>query len=115
MTNRRILSFKYAFEGIWVAFKEEPNIKIHFLLGALVIILGFFLKISKTDWIPLIILMGLVISLELTNASIEAVVDSFTNKQHPRAKLAKDISAGAVLIISIVAATCGILIFLPYF
>jgi len=113
--RRRVLSFKYAFEGIIAAFKEEPNLKIHFLIGLIVIFLGFLLQVSKIDWALLIILMGLVISLELTNASIEAVVDSFTDKQHPRAKLSKDISAGAVLIISIVAATCGILIFLPYF
>ena len=115
MPSRRILSFKYALEGIWEAFKEEPNLKVHFLFGLIVIILGFLLQISRTDWIATIILIGLVISLELTNTAIEAVVDSLTDKQHPGAKLAKDISAGAVLIVSIAALIVGLIIFLPYF
>lgn len=97
------------------ALKEEPNLKFHFLAGALVIILGIILNISKIDWMIIIFLIGFVISVELTNTAIEAVVDAFTEKEHPGAKLAKDISAGAVLIASITSAVIGILIYLPYF
>jgi undecaprenol kinase len=109
-----ILSFKYAYEGLIEAFKEEPNLKFHFLAGILVLLAGYFLKISKTDWVLLIILTGLVIAVELTNTAIEKVVDGFTDKMHPVAKVAKDISAGAVLIASITAAAGGTLIFWPY-
>lgn len=109
-----VLSFKYAFEGILAALKEEPNLKFHFLAALLVIILGVFLNISTTDWIIAIILIGLVISVELTNTAIEAVVDEFTNDDHPGAKLAKDISAGAVLVATLTAVIGGIIIFLPY-
>lgn len=116
MTNphSRILSFKYASIGIFQALKEEPNLKFHLLAGLLVILLGFFLQISSLDWIILVILIGLVISVELTNTAIEAVVDSFTLEQHPGAKLAKDISAGAVLVVAITSAAAGLLIFMPY-
>lgn len=114
MTNGRILSFKYAFSGIYAALKEEPNLKFHFLAGLLVNAFGFILQISKTDWIMIIFLIGFVITLELTNTAIEAVVDAFTEKEHPGAKLAKDISAGAVLIAAVTSAILGILIFLPY-
>lgn len=109
----RILSFKYAFSGIYQALKEEPNLKFHFAAALLVIILGWILGITETQWIIVIILIGLVIAVELTNTALEAVVDSFTIKEHPGAKLAKDISAGAVLVVAITAAIVGVIIFLP--
>lgn len=112
--NRHILSFKYAFEGIWSALKEEPNLKTHLILALSVLIFAFILQVTLTHLIIIIILIGLVIALELTNTAIEAVVDSFTLEEHPGAKLAKDISAGAVLVISVTAAIAGLVIFLPY-
>lgn len=115
LTNhRRILSFKYAFSGILAALKEEPNLKFHFLAGILVILASIILNISREDWMKIIFLIGFVISVELTNTAIEAVVDAFTDKEHPGAKLAKDISAGAVLIAAITSAILGLVIFLPY-
>lgn len=111
---RRILSFKYAFSGIKEAIKEEPNLKFHFFVTFLVIAFGIFFQISKLDWIISIILVGLVISVELTNTAIEAVVDSFVDEIHPKAKLSKDISAGAVLVVSITSAIVGLIIFMPY-
>lgn len=110
----RILSFKYAFEGIATALKEEPNLKFHFLTGAGVIITGILLDISQRDWLFVIILIGLVVCVELTNTAIETVVDSLVETQHPGAKQAKDISAGAVLVVAITATIAGIIIFLPY-
>lgn len=112
--NRRILSFKYAFSGILAALKEEPNLKFHLLAGVLVIPASIILNVSREDWMKIIFLIGFVISVELTNTAIEAVVDAFTDKEHPGAKLAKDISAGAVLVAAITSAVLGILIFLPY-
>lgn len=109
-----ILSFKYAFEGIVTALREEPNLKFHFLAGIIVIVLSFILQISKVDWLIIIFLIGFVIAVELTNTAIEAVVDAFTDKEHPGAKLAKDISAGAVLIAAITSTVLGIMIFAPY-
>ncbi|TSC88305.1 MAG: diacylglycerol kinase [Microgenomates group bacterium Gr01-1014_7] len=109
-----ILSFKYAFAGLVDALKEEPNLKFHFLAGLLVILLSFILRFTRQDWITIIILIGLVISVELTNTAIEAVVDQFVEKNHPGAKLAKDISAGAVLVAAATAAIAGVLVFLPY-
>lgn len=109
-----ILSFKYALEGIAAALRQEPNLKFHFLAGLLVIILCFILKISKQDFVTIIILIGFVIAVELTNTAIETVVNGFTENLHPSAKLAKDISAGAVLVAVATAIIAGIMIFLPY-
>ena len=112
--KHRILSFKYAFSGIKSSLLEEPNLKFHFFVALLIILAGWFFQINKLEWLAIITIIGLVLTAELTNTSIEAVIDSFTNQEHPGAKLAKDISAGAVLIVSITAVTIGIIIFLPY-
>lgn len=109
-----ILSFKYAFEGFAAALKEEPNLKFHILAGFTVILISLILKISRQDFFVIILLIGFVIAIELTNTAIEAVVDQLIKEQHPGAKLAKDISAGAVLVAAATAAILGILIFLPY-
>ncbi len=114
MKKFSILSFKYAFEGLVAALKEEPNLKFQFLAVLIVIFLSLFLKISKSDWVTVIILIGFVVTVELTNTAIEAVVDSFTDIHHPGAKLAKDISAASVLVSALTAAIAGIIIFLPY-
>lgn len=115
MAKNRIISFKYALEGIWVALKDEPNLLIHLVITLLVILLGFYFNISLFEWLILVLTFGLVISLELTNTAIEEAVDSFTESEHPSAKKAKDVAAGAVLIASITAVIIGLLIFLPYF
>ncbi len=112
--KRRILSFKYAFEGITAALKKEPNLKIHFSVALLVLLIASILRITSTDFVLIVMLISLVISIELTNTAIESVIDSFTDKEHPIAKYAKDISAGAVLVVAFSAAVCGILIFSKY-
>ena len=78
-----------------------------------VIIMGIILKISTTEWCICIILFGLVISLELLNTAIETVVDIAMPEINEKAKKAKDISAGAVLIVAIGAAIIGLMIFIP--
>lgn len=114
MTKSRILSFKYAFEGLFTAFKDEPNLKIHFLIGLIVLVMGAYLQISQLDWVILIITIGLVIGLELTNTAIEEMVNVFMPAEHPSAKKAKDVAAAAVLIGAIVSLVIGAIVFLPY-
>ncbi len=109
-----IFSFKYAFEGIVSALKEEPKLIFHLLAGLVVIIVSFILNISKMDWMIIIFLIGFVIAVELTNTAIEAVVDHVIQTSHSGAKLAKDISAGAVLVAAITSVIIGIIIFAPY-
>ena len=108
-----INSFKYAFEGIITGLKEEKNMKIHILIMILVIIMGIILKISKIEWIICIILFGFVISLELINTAIENTVDLITKEINPKAKIIKDVAAGAVLISAISSIIIGLIIFMP--
>ena len=107
-----ITSFKYAFQGVFSAIKTERNLKIHISI-ILVIIAGIFLKISKMEWIICIILFGLVIGGEMLNSAIETVVDIAMPEINPKAKFAKDVAAGAVLIFAISSAIIGLIIFIP--
>ena len=114
MKAKKLLnSFKYAFTGIESAFKSERNMKIHVFMMLLVILFGFLLHISLTEWIICIILFSLVIGAELFNTAIESVVDMISLEKSHQAKLAKDISAGAVLVFAVASAIVGLLIFVP--
>lgn len=87
--------------------------KIHVAVTLLVIIAGFVLGLSITEWCICLGMFGLVMALELVNTAVEAVVDLVTAERHPLAKIAKDTAAGAVLIAAIMAAVIGLLIFVP--
>ncbi len=108
-----INSFRYAFEGFLSSFRTERNMKIHVIAMIVVIILGFLLKLNKIEWCLCIIAIALVISAELFNTAIETVVDMISPEQNPKAKLAKDIAAAAVLAMAIGAAILGVIIFAP--
>lgn len=106
-------SFGYAFEGIFAGIRGERNMKIHCFAAMCVIVAGVLFHISVTEWCICLVLFGLILSLELVNTAIEAVVDLVTEDKKPLAKLAKDTAAGAVLIAAVMAAMAGLLIFVP--
>lgn len=83
-------------------------------MAVFVLVAGFYFNITHTEWLVLILTIGLVITMELTNTAIEEIVDSFVDGIHPSAKKAKDVAAGAVLLATIMAVAVGIIIFLPY-
>lgn len=103
-------SFGYAFEGI----RKERNMKIHCLAVIAVTVAGTFLHIKPVEWCICLLLFGLILSLELVNTALEAVVDLVTKEKKPLAKIAKDTAAGAVLVSAIAAAIIGCIIFVPY-
>lgn len=107
-------SFKYAFEGFYAGIKTETNWKIGILQAIVVILAGVYFQISNLEWILVTILIGLILSAELGNSAVEAIVDSFMPDEHPKAKLAKDFAAGSVVIIIVASAIVGLIIFLPY-
>lgn len=106
-------SFKYAFEGILQAYVGEQNLKIHTVIAVLVIIFGFILKISYTEWLVCLILIGLVLMAEFFNTSIEYLVDLTSPEIHPLAKATKDTASAGVLMMAIISAIIGLIIFIP--
>lgn len=108
-------SFKYAFEGIRSSFKSERNMKIHVTVLSFVLLFGILLKISLLEWIACIFCFALVIGGELFNTALETTVNLITEEKNEKAKKAKDIAAGAVLVFALASSIIGILIFLPKF
>ncbi|MFC5542107.1 diacylglycerol kinase family protein [Ureibacillus suwonensis] len=105
-------SFRFAFEGIYLATKER-NMRIHLTCALIAIIAGLLSKLSVTEWLVLIITIALVIGMEMVNTAIENVVDLVSPEYHPLAKAAKDVAAGAVLVFAIASICIGMIIFLP--
>lgn len=106
-------SFSFAFEGIKTEFKKGRNFRIQIFMGLLAMVLGIILEIPSYEWFDLIIVIASVLILELINTAVESIVDMVSPEIHPKAKIAKDVSAGAVLVASIAAAFVGALLFIP--
>ena len=106
-------SFIHAYEGINYTVTKERNMHIHVSIASLVVVSGAIFRISYIEWLICLALIALVMSLELINTAVEAVVDMITTKEDHMAKVAKDAAAGAVLISSIISAIIGLVIFLP--
>lgn len=108
-------NFRAALRGIKVSFLEEWSLRLQIVAAILVLILGWFLSVPKTDLIILIFTITLVITLELTNSVVERILDIIKAEHDPKIKDAKDIMAGAVTFSAFAALGVGIIIFLPYF
>ena len=106
-------SFKSAFEGIHSTYKKEQNIKIHTIIAILVIVAGLVFKIDYIEWLVCLVLIGFVLMAEFFNTAIEYVVDLASPNIHPLAKAAKDTASAGVLMMAIIAAVVGCVIFIP--
>jgi len=106
-------TFKHAIDGCRYAFLTQKNFKVHFGLSTLVIGLAIWLAIPVEQFILIILAIFLGLTFEMGNTVFEKVVDLITEKYHPTAKIAKDVSAGMMLLISLGLAILGILILLP--
>lgn len=108
-----ISAFKCAFAGIGQTIVKERNIKIHLCVALLAIILGFVFSISSAEWLAVVICIGVVLSLEVLNSAVEAVVDICSPGYNELARIAKDCAAGAVLVCAIASVVVAAIIFLP--
>lgn len=107
-------SVENALKGIKLSIESERNIKMQLTIMVLLIILGFLLKFSSFDWLIIILTSVAVLSVEMMNTAIEYTIDIVCQGEfNPLAKKAKDIAAGAVLVISIGSAFIGAIIIIP--
>ena len=104
-------SFHYAFAGILYAVRTQPNMRVHLLIAALVLVATLLLRLERIYIVAIVITIVIVLAMELMNTAIEAVVDLLTVAHHPLAKTAKDAAAGAVLVATIGAVIVGYLVF----
>jgi diacylglycerol kinase (ATP) len=112
--KRLVKSFHYALQGIHYAFRSQQNVRIHFLVGIIVIAAALFFRVNPFEMGILAIVILLVIAVEMVNTAIEKMVDLIIQEHHDDAKIAKDVASGMVLITAIGAVIVGILIFTPY-
>lgn len=114
MDQRKLTdSFKYAWEGILYCLRTQKNMRIHLAVAIIVLVCSFIFRISRLEFILVILSVSMVFTCEVINTAIEKAVDTATQEYHPTAKIAKDVAAGAVLISALNAAAVGLMIFGP--
>ena len=109
-----VKSFKYAIEGINYSLNHDQNLVIHFIVALFVILASIFFKVNAFEMGILGIMILLVITTEMINSTMEKIVDLITKEHRVEAKIAKDVSAGMVLITAIGSVIVGFLIFMPH-
>lgn len=112
--NKNFISaLKNSFNGIKYVFTTQRNLKIQVVISIIVILASLFFKISFIEWAVVILIICMVFFAELVNTVVETIVDMITIEYNESAKIAKDISSGAVTLVSITSVIIGLLIFLP--
>jgi len=112
--KNRLKSFVYAFKGIKQVVVSQHNMWIHIVFALLAIALGFMFEINATEWIAIVLSIGLVLTAEIFNTAIESLVDLISPNFNEKAGKIKDIAAAAVLITAITAVIIGMIIFSPH-
>ncbi len=109
-----IRSLKFALEGLAQAWKSQSNFRIQLVISVVVILAGVMFHLSATEWCVIVLVIGQVLAAELFNTVAEELVNWIEPSFHERARIIKDIAAGATLITAIVAGVTGLLIFAPH-
>lgn len=107
------ISFKNAFSGIFWAVKHHPNFRVHLSLSFLALFASVYYRISFIEFLIIIFAIVLGLSAEMINTAIEAMTDLITKEWHEDARIAKDVSAGMMLITAFGTILVAVVIFLP--
>ena len=105
--------FAYAISGFSYAFRSQVNMRFHIFAAVVVIALSVWLKINVMEWCVILLCIGSVLAAELINTSLEVSIDIISPNFNEKAGQAKDLAAAAVLVVCIVSAIIGIIVFLP--
>jgi diacylglycerol kinase len=111
--QKRIKSTNHGLRGIGILLKHGHNIWLFLVFSLVPIYLGITLRISVMEWIVLLLIFIIVMSLEAVNTAIEIDIDLTSPEYHPFARDTKDVAAGAVLIAVFFGGIIGMIIFLP--
>ena len=106
-------SANLAIDGIIYSVKTQRHMRYHLYAALAVLVLSLLLNISRLEFILLCMAIVIVLATETINTAIETTVDMISEEFHPKAKLAKDIAAGVVLIASVGALMLAYLILYP--
>jgi diacylglycerol kinase (ATP) len=110
--KRFVDSFNAAIEGFVYAVRTERNMRVHFLVAVLLVLLAIYLNFTKTELMVLCGTITFVLVCEMLNTVVELLVDMVVESEyHPMAKIIKDVAAGCVLVASLNAMTVGYILF----
>lgn len=112
--GRLLRSFSYAIQGILYSIASGHNMKIHLLAAIMAVGMGFIADLTRLEWALLCLTIFMVLAAETINTAIESAIDLFSTKQHPLAKIAKDLAAGGVLLTAINAVVIALILFGPH-
>ena len=113
MIKRHHLSFKNAFNGIKWALRTQPNYKVHLFFSLLALLMSWFFNISQIEFIIIFLLIIIGFVIETINTGIEATTDAITKQTRDEIRIAKDVSAAAMLIFAFGAVLIAGYIFIP--
>ncbi|WP_350291993.1 diacylglycerol kinase family protein [uncultured Croceitalea sp.] len=111
--KNRIKSVGFAFKGMFLLLRTEASIKVQFVIALVTAAAGFYFEISITEWILQCLAIGLVMGIEGMNTAVEKLSDFVQPEHDEKIGFIKDVSAGAVMIVSILASIIGLLIYIP--
>ncbi len=109
----RIRSVGFALKGAWILLSSEGSIQVQAGIALLVTGAGWYYQISATEWMFQLLAIGMVMGLEGVNTAVEKLSDYVQPQTDPRIGKLKDVSAGAVLIASVIACIIGGIIYIP--
>lgn len=112
-TKERIKSVGYALKGAWILLSSEGSIQVQFVIALLVTGAGWYFDISAIEWMFQLLAIGMVMGLEGVNTAVEQLSDYVQPDTDPRIGKLKDVSAGAVLLASVIACIIGGIIYVP--
>lgn len=107
------VSFLHALDGIIWAIKTQPNFRIHLVLSFVALFLCWFFQVTLQEFIIILFTIILGLSAEMINTSLEAMTDLITLEYRQHAKIAKDVSAGMMLLVALGAVVVGSVVFVP--
>ncbi len=111
---QQLRAFGYALNGIVLFFLKERHAKVHSVAALFIIILSFYLNITSSEWLWVLLSITLVIVTEMINTAIERLCNKLTTELDSDIKIIKDVSAGFVLISSLFAVAVAAIIFSRY-
>jgi diacylglycerol kinase len=113
--GKRIKGCGYAFKGAALLIRNEASIQVQAVIAIIVTIAGFYFEISSTEWMLQIFAVGLVMSIEGLNTTVEEIANFVHPDFHSKIGYIKDIAAGAVFFAAMTAVAIACIIYIPKF
>lgn len=114
LIGRHHISFKNAFSGLGWALSTQPNFRVHISFSVIAIFLGLYLRLRAVEMAIIVFTIILGLAAEMINTALESMTDLITKEWRQEAKIAKDVSAGMMLLVACGAVGVAAFIFVPY-